>query len=144
MCMDLKNGKIDKNHSKVNSDGYLVGYKVINDGDHSFVYSSHGWKEGLNRSNRRTITISKREKEHGIILKGFHIFVTKKAAISYIGIGDAKRYNKTIKVYYKPTDIVSYGYTEVLEKHLKKCLKTVVVTKCMVKSLEVVISFGGI
>ena len=95
MCMYLKNGKVDRSHSKVNSDGYLVGYKVIYNNDRSFIYSSYGWKEGLNRSNRRTVTIRKTEKEHGNILTGFHAFVTKKATKSY---KERVEYIKIIKV----------------------------------------------
>jgi len=154
MCMILKNGKIDKNHGKVNSDGCLVGYKVIYNNDHSLLYGwDKKWEEGLNRSNRRTTSFLNYEEHNGPVYKGFHIYLSKKATKIYRE--RQKKDNsknvrknkglKVIKVYYKPTDIVSYGYTKINEYKIRdgrmvdcstKHLKTVVITKCMVKSLK--------
>lgn len=155
MCMLLKNNKVDKNHGKVNSDGYLVGYKVIYSNNKSFLYPhswDKNWKDGLNKSDRRTTSIIGREEHNGFVYKGFHIFLTKKATKIYRerqkkDCSENVRKNmglKIIKLYYKPTDIVSYGYTiyefKIRDGRMVDCsvkyLKTVVVTKCMVKSLE--------
>jgi len=137
MCMHLKSKEIDLKHGKIDKDGYLVGYKVLRASKDSICYS-YDWEIGLNVSSRTKKSRTKYEKRDYVIYQGFHILLSKSSAKLFIkdfkdSLGDDNGH--IIKVFYKPKDVVSYGYTNVVTPK-QKLLKTVVVTKCTVKSLK--------
>ena len=123
MCMHIN----ESIKAKKTRDGWLTAYKVVEGlSNLSPCLSSHRYTIGENISDRTKTTLSKKEK--GVVIKGFHLFTNKVAARKWMsGTG-----TKTIQVFYKPEDVVAYGYTI----FNNKSLSTVVVTKLTVKSLN--------
>ena len=125
MCLFINN-KVRNNHHK--EDGYCVAYKNVTQTNYSPYKGGYKYSVGENISNRPTTPLTCAEIIHNEIEKGFHLCLKYKDAKT-----TGKKYftpDKTIKVYYKPEDVVSYGMWENGKE------KTVVVTKLIIKSLE--------
>ena len=138
MCMFLKRNLTEgvvsrKRDCKPDKDGYLIGYKVIKNCNGS-IYYRHDWKLGLNTSDRGTINPSPYEIKTTRVEQGFHAFFSKEMAKKYCRGGEYR----VIKIFYKPKDVVSYGLTCFDNVGNDNAIeaKSVVVTKCTVKSLK--------
>jgi hypothetical protein len=127
---------------KVNMLGFCIGYKNVikedmkTDGISNGVLENmssyraivdgpayaHIYKIGKNVSNRICKKASVIEIELGVN-EGFHTFLNKESAIK-----DARDEDKTIRVYFRPKDVVSTGVF-----YSKPC---VVTTKLTIKSLR--------
>ena len=108
-------------------DGYLVAYKNVNQHGMSPFQYSHTFVVGENQSSRSCAELTKREDKGEWVIEGFHLFVNKDDAIK----SAVRWHDKTIKVYFKPEDVVATGVWE----DNTSC-QNVVVTKLIVKSLE--------
>jgi hypothetical protein len=59
------------------SDEPITVYKIILHHGYSPIYAHHKWKQGLNESNRDSITLTKQEEEKQQVHKGFHLLLHK-------------------------------------------------------------------
>jgi len=132
MCLSISKEVKIPDHDK---DGYCVGYKMIRHNNHASYQGNYLYELGLNESGRLTIHLTDAEARFGQINEGFHILLDFKDALN---LANCWR-EKIIKVYFKKKDIVDTGYFYSAELALtgkETGLKTVVVTKLLVKSLE--------
>ena len=126
MCLVI-NKKVRNNHHKEN--GYCVAFKNVTPDNFSpyRVGKGHEYFIGVNISDRISPKLTTEEIRYNQVEKGFHLFLNYKSA-KEIG----KKYkDKTIKVYYRQEDVVSYGtWDDPLNENI------VVVTQLIVKSLK--------
>ena len=109
------------------------GYKVIDKSQRCLFCFRFNWFKpydiGENFSSRKTVERTEEEIKKNEVHSGFHIFLSLEDALRYCLSPE----ETIIEVYYKDTDVVAYGYTE-LDK--KSNAATVVVTRLTIKSLR--------
>lgn len=88
--------------------------------DYSFVY-----QVGINIANHRE-DYNKDPKELDIIREGLHLILNLNDALSWVKMS----YQKVIEVYYKPEDVVAYGFLQGTKT------QGVVVKQLVVKDLQ--------
>ena len=116
--------------SRVNKDGYCVGYKVVEveqDGLKSY-YKGFKYCIGDFVSNRKSAQLEYNEVYE--INLGFHLFTTRNEARRF---KTGKFATRMIRVFYKPEDAVAYGF------FLNRgCYESVVVHKMTISSLKAI------
>jgi len=146
MCL-LKDKKVRNNHHKEN--GYCVAYKIINENNRAPFMRDFKYKVGENPANPAykvgEIPVFQahpsRDGLRDFAFYGLHLMLsleeTKDFVVSHFSDEFTLFNAKIIKVYYKPEDVIAYGYAiDAAFYNAKKNGRSVVVKSCLVKSLE--------
>lgn len=140
MCL-LKDKKVRNNHHK--EDGYLVAYKIVNENNRAPFMRDFKYEVGENPAYKNPV-FQPHPSRDGLLdfaFYGLHLMLsleeTKDFVVSHFSDEFALFNAKIIKVYYKPEDVIAYGYAiDAAFYNAKKNGRSVVVKSCLVKSLE--------
>ena len=142
MCL-VVNKTVRNNHHKEN--GYCVAYKVIRLDNSTLFVRSYDflYKVGENIPCEPSYIFNKKycyAERVERVEYGLHLFLDKsiaKGLISYFErtylLQNAAENMKIIKVYYKPEDVIAYGFSNTYRGEREK---SVVVRKLTIKSLD--------
>ena len=115
MCLAYDKEVDDRTRARLDEKGFIWGYKVVNRYPTfqsgwmvESLYFRYEWKIGINYSDRRFPGIVIRERDSGYINKGFHFFLTRRAAKGESGYNTSHNIVMKVKCYKK--DFVAAGF----------------------------------